>query len=137
MKPRPGRETTVLIAVRSNCVREALVAMIGATEGFRVVGEAQTDEALIDLARRHQPTLALVDEDLPSSGGMWAIELLAQEGLAQTIVALGSRGDEATRRRVERVGAHAYVQAGIPPRDIVGALDAALRCSAAPANATA
>jgi DNA-binding NarL/FixJ family response regulator len=46
-----AHETTVLVAVSSPRVREALVAVIGAMEGFRVVGEATTAERALQLAR--------------------------------------------------------------------------------------
>ena len=67
------RETTVLVAVESAQVREALVAMLGALDSFRVVAEAPNDEAAVEAARTHRPHLALVDTELSAGGGWWAI----------------------------------------------------------------
>ena len=65
--------TTVLVAVESNQVREGLVAMLGAVDGFKVVAEAATDEAAVEAARTHRPFLALVELELSGCGGFWAI----------------------------------------------------------------
>src|SRR5207302_9848710 len=64
-----GPETTVLVAVESAQIREALVAMLGALEGFRVVAEADSDDAALEAARHHRPNLALIEPELSGCGG--------------------------------------------------------------------
>src|SRR5688572_27111918 len=86
-------ETTVLVAVESACVREALVAMLGALDGFRVVGEAATGDQALELARESRPQLALVDQELSDYSGPWAIQCMQREELAQVIVAIGRAAD--------------------------------------------
>src|SRR5438105_13991950 len=65
-------EVTVLVAVCSPPVREALVAMIGAQARFRIVAEACTHEEAVQLARLTRPLVALVDAGLRGYGGVWA-----------------------------------------------------------------
>ncbi len=115
--------TTVLVAVDSARVREALVAMLGAVEGFRVVAEAATDQAAIAAARNHRPHLALVDPELSGCGGWWVIQQIRAEDLASVVVALGRRADGVL---AQMVGAQSYVQMGTSPRDLLSALEAAL-----------
>src|SRR5436853_4857990 len=67
-------ETTVLVAVGSGRVREALVAMLGAQKGFRVVAEAATDEAALEAARALRPHLAVVETELSGCCGHWVIQ---------------------------------------------------------------
>jgi DNA-binding NarL/FixJ family response regulator len=114
----------VLVAVRSPRMREALVALIGSLDGFAVVAEASSDEQALDLARRHRPHLALVDQELPGCDGDWAIQRLQRDHLAGAVVAIGRRADGS--RRARAVGACAYVQVGAPPAEILRALASAL-----------
>ena len=127
------RVTTVLVAVESAQVREALVAMLGALDGFRVVAEADTDEAAIEAARAQRPQLALVEPELSGCGGWWVIQQIRAEHLASVVVALGRRADGAL---AQIVGAQSYVQMGTSPRDLLCALEAAiaLRVSAGSAQ---
>jgi two-component system response regulator DesR len=115
--------TTVLVAVESAQVREALVAMLGALDGFRVVAEAATDEAALDAARSQRPQLALVEPELSDCGGWWVIQQIHAEHLASVVVALGRRADSGC---AQIVGAQSYVQMGTSPRDLLSALEAAM-----------
>jgi DNA-binding NarL/FixJ family response regulator len=116
--------TTVLVAVESAQVREALVAMLGALEQFHLVAEADNDEAAVDAARRLHPDLALIEPELSNCGGWWAIKQIQTERLAGTVVALGRRAD--CGGLADLVGAQTYVQMGTTPRDLLSALEAAM-----------
>jgi DNA-binding NarL/FixJ family response regulator len=115
--------TTVLVAVESAQVREALVAMLGALDGFQVVAEADTDHATLDAARRQRPHLALVEPELSNCVGWWVIQQIRAEHLAGVVVALGRRADGGC---AQIVGAQSYVQMGTSPRDLLKALEAAI-----------
>jgi DNA-binding NarL/FixJ family response regulator len=98
--------------------------MLGAREGFQVVGEAATCEEALELARTHHPYLALIDQELSGLGGCWTIRAVQSEQLAQVIVALGRRADGVL---AEVAGAQAYVQMGTAPRELLSTLEAAIR----------
>jgi DNA-binding NarL/FixJ family response regulator len=122
--PASGRAaTTVLVAVESAQVREGLVAMLGALDGFHVVAEADTDEAAIEAARNQRPHLALVEPELSNCGGWWVIQQMRAEHLVGVVVALGRRADSGC---AQIVGAQSYVQMGTSPRDLLSALEAAI-----------
>ena len=118
--------TTVLVAVESAHVREGLVAMLGALDGFRVVAEADTDEAALDAARNQRPHLALIEPELSDCGGWWVIQKIRAEHVASVVVALGRRADSGC---AQIVGAQSYVQMGTSPRDLLRALEAAMAMS--------
>jgi DNA-binding NarL/FixJ family response regulator len=120
----PALQATVLVAVRSAQVREAVAALIGAFEGFRVIGEAASDEQAIAIARVDHPRVALVDEELPGSQPGETIQVLHDQALVDGIVAIGTRADGAGR--AQAAGASAYVQMGASPKDILDALTTAL-----------
>jgi DNA-binding NarL/FixJ family response regulator len=120
---REGFETTVLVAMQSAHVREALVAMLGAVDGFRIVAETDNDELAVEAARRQRPDLALVEPELSNCRGWWAIQQIQAEQSAGVIVALGRRADA---QFAQLVGAQTYVQIGTAPRDLLSALEAAM-----------
>jgi DNA-binding NarL/FixJ family response regulator len=115
--------TTVLVAVDSAQVREALVAMLGALDRFRVVAEVDNADAAVEAARTQRPNLALVETELSGCGGWYAIKQIQAERLADVVVALGRRADGAL---AQFVGARTYVQMGTSPRDLLHAVEAAI-----------
>jgi two-component system, NarL family, response regulator DesR len=117
-------KTTVLVAIQSAQVREALAAMLGALERFTLVAEADNDESAVDAARRLCPDLALIEPELSDCGGWWAIKQIQAEHLAGVVVALGRRPD--CGGLAQLVGAQTYVQMGTSPRDLLQALEAAM-----------
>jgi DNA-binding NarL/FixJ family response regulator len=131
---REAPETTVLVAVGSAKVREALVAMLGAIDGFRVVCEADTADGAIEGARRQRPRLALIEPELSDCGGWWVIQQIRVEKLACVVVALGRRADGTL---AQMVGAQSYVQIGISPRDLLSTLEAAMAYRTPPLSGSA
>jgi two-component system, NarL family, response regulator DesR len=120
------RTTTVLVAVESAQVREALVAMLGTLERFRIVAEVADADIAVTIARAERPNLALVEPELSGCGGWWAIKQMRAERLADAVVALGRRADGAL---AQLVGARTYVQMGASPRDLLNAVEAAIGSS--------
>jgi DNA-binding NarL/FixJ family response regulator len=118
-----GPQDTVLVAVESDQVREALVAMLGANDHFRVVAETDSADAALEAARRQRPRLVLIDPEVSNCGGWWVIQQIRLERLACVVVALG-RHANGTLAHI--AGAHTYVQMGTPPRDLLSAIEAAL-----------
>ena len=120
---REASQTTVLVAVGPSKVREALVAMLGAIDGFRVIADVDSADAALEAARRQRPRLALIEPELSDCGGWWVIQQIRVEQLACVVVALGKRADGTL---AQMVGAHTYVQMGTSPRDLLSALEAAM-----------
>jgi DNA-binding NarL/FixJ family response regulator len=127
-------QTTVLVAVESDQVREALVAMLGAREGFHVVGETNDVDTALELARRLHPRLVLIDPELSECGGCWLIQQIRAERLACVVVALGRH---ANGTLAQRIGAQSYVQMGTSPRDLLSALEAATAFRSKPGSGAA
>jgi len=120
----PPAPTRVLVAVQSAPVREALVAMLGALDGFVVVAEAETDEQALEAARRERPRLALIDQELSGCAGCWLMGELKRERLVDVMVGIGLRADASPSAMA---GATAYVQIGVSPRELLSALELAMR----------
>jgi DNA-binding NarL/FixJ family response regulator len=134
LSAREAPETTVLVAVGSATVREALVAMLGAIDGFSVVCDADSADSAIECARRQRPRLALIEPELSEGGGWWVIQQIRSEQLACVVVALGQRADGTL---AQLVGAQSYVQMGIAPRDLLSTLEAAMAYRTPPLSGSA
>ena len=129
-----GLQNTVLVAVESDQVREALVAMLGANDHFRVVAETDNADAALEGARRQRPRLVLIDPELSNCGGWWVIQQIRSEQLACVVVALGRH---ANGTLAQIAGAHGYVQMGTSPRDLLSAIEAAMVFRASPVSRAA
>lgn len=120
---REGPETTVLVAVETARIREALVAILGTLDGFRVVAEVDSDEAALEAARQMRPSLALIEPELSDCAGWWAIQQMQAEGVVGVVVALGRKGN--CDALADLAGAQSYIQIGTSTRDLLNALQAA------------
>lgn len=100
----------VLIVDDQGPFRVAARMVVDATEGFEVVGEAETGEASVEMARELQPDLVLMDVNLRGINGLEATRQILAEGPASTVVLLLStyEEDEYAPRAAE-CGAAAYI----------------------------
>ena len=122
--PAACAETTVLVAVESALLREALVAALGALDGFRVVGEAATDDQALEAAAEARPESAgstrAVRQPWP---GQFTITAGSQQWRAAS-AAIGRARHQQFRRSLP--AACEYVQIGAPARDLLRAVRTAI-----------
>ena len=84
--------------------------VVEATEGFDVVGEAESGEQSVDLARELKPDLVLMDVNLPGINGLDATRRILAESQDATVVLLLSTYEEAEYApRAAECGAAAYI----------------------------
>lgn len=100
----------VLIVDDQEPFRMAARLVVEATDGFDVVGEAETGEDSVALARELTPDLVLMDVNLPGINGLDATRQILSEQRDSTIVLLLStyEEEEYAPRAVE-CGAAAYI----------------------------
>ena len=96
-------------------------------ENYRVIW---TDNGLdvLDLTRRHQPELIILDLNLPGMDGMEVAARLRQESDVY-ILMLTARTEEADRVAGLRIGADDYLTKPFSPRELVARVQAILRRS--------
>jgi DNA-binding NarL/FixJ family response regulator len=116
----------VLIVDDQEPFRMAARMVVDATDGFEVVGEAETGEDSVSMAAELDPDLVLMDVNLPGINGLDATRQILS-GSQRVVVLLVStyEADEYAPRAAE-CGAAAYIpKAELDPERLTQAWDAA------------
>jgi DNA-binding NarL/FixJ family response regulator len=99
----------VLIVDDQEPFRMAARMVVEATDGFEVVGEAETGEASVDMAKELDPDLVLMDVNLPGINGLDATRQIL-DGSNRVVILLLSTYEEAEYApRAAECGAAAYI----------------------------
>jgi DNA-binding NarL/FixJ family response regulator len=112
---------TVLI-VDDHAPFRALARTLLQLEGFEVVGEAADAVSALDAVGRLQPSVVVLDIQLPDLDGFEVARRLSQAGDPPAIVLVSSRDSSAYRRRLADSPARGF----IAKSDLSGAAVAAL-----------
>ncbi|GAC1345419.1 MAG: hypothetical protein NVSMB29_19620 [Candidatus Dormibacteria bacterium] len=99
----------VLIVDDQEPFRSVARMVVESTDGFDVVGEAETGEASVIAARELQPDLILMDVNLPGIDGLEATRQILAESKRVIIVVLSTYEIEEYGPRVAESGAVAYI----------------------------
>ena len=112
---------TVLIVDDHPLTRDALGALLG-RNGFSVLGGAEDGEEAIELARRLQPKLVLLDLSMPGLSGLEALSRIREAAPGCEVVVLTASGTEENLLGAIRGGAAGYLLKSEPPERIVAFL---------------
>jgi len=118
------RPLTLLIVDDHEVVRQGLASMLDRRPGFQVVAEAATVKEAMDMARRYQPELVVMDVRLPDGSGVEACRDIRSEFPQTRVVMLTSYPDEEAVIAAIIAGASGYLLKQIRARDLVAALEA-------------
>jgi DNA-binding NarL/FixJ family response regulator len=100
----------VLIVDDQEPFRMAARMVVDATEGFEVVGEAETGEDSVAMARSLEPDLVLMDVNLPGINGLDATrQILGDRGEAVVVLLLSTYEEDEYAPRAAECGAAAYI----------------------------
>jgi DNA-binding NarL/FixJ family response regulator len=112
----------VLIADDHFVVRQGLAALLSPRNGMEVVGEAANGREAVDLARRLQPDVVLMDMMMPEMDGPEAIALITQENPKARILVLTSFGEGKQISTAVQAGALGYLLKDSSPDDLLHAI---------------
>lgn len=127
--PTRGRQAPIRVALVDDhhLVREGLRALLTATDGFVVVGEAATDAEAFEVVAIARPEVLLVDLTFPEGDGLPLIRALrARHPDLRMVVLTMDRGSETVRQALF-AGASGYVVKGARSRDLFEAIRAVWR----------
>lgn len=118
----PVTQIDVLIADDDPVVRFGLKMMLGGAPDLRVVAEAGDGSEAVELARRHDPAVVLMDIRMPGTDGLTATDLLRSRTPAPQVVVLTTFDTDAHVLRALRAGAAGFLLKDTPPGELVMAV---------------
>ncbi|MGW5382594.1 response regulator [Nocardia sp. NPDC003963] len=117
----------VLVADDDPVVRFGLKMMLRGAADLRVVAEANDGAEAVELARRHNPAVVLMDIRMPGTDGLTATEILRSGRRAPEVIVLTTFDADAHVLRALRAGAVGFLLKDTPPDELVVAIRHAAR----------
>jgi DNA-binding NarL/FixJ family response regulator len=117
----------VVIADDHAILREGVRALLSAAPDIEVVGQAADGREAIEVCRRLDPDVVLMDIAMPGLGGLEAALELRKEGSRARVLVLSQYEDPEYVRRLLKAGVAGYVLKKSAGTDLVGAIRAAHR----------
>ena len=123
---RPADDTvTVLIADDQALVRAGFRAILEEQPGIEVIGEAADGRAAVDLARRRQPKVVLMDIQMPDIDGIQAARrILAEIDPERPVAVLMLTTFDLNEYVYDalRAGASGFLLKDVPPEQLIAAV---------------
>jgi len=114
----------IMVVEDHHVVRQGLVALLNTVPDMRVVAEGADGKQAVDLFRRHEPDVTLMDLRMPTMSGVDAvIEIRRNFPAARIIVLTTFDGDEDIYRALQ-AGARAYLLKGMFGDELMDAIRA-------------
>ncbi len=118
------KRITIVLADDHALLRSTLAAMLGANAGFTIVGEAGTTDDAITLSIRHQPTVTVLDIDIPGVECFEAARTIKSRCEHTGILFLSAFSHDRYIDSALNVGALGYVTKSEPPETVIAAIRA-------------
>jgi two-component system response regulator NreC len=112
----------VLLVDDHKIMRDGIKAILGRSDEFRVVGEAETGTDAVTLVKRSRPDLVLMDIGLPGLNGVETTVEILRYHPACKIVILSMYDDENSVVSAIRSGARAFILKKASDNDLLEAL---------------
>lgn len=103
---------TILLADDHSLVRAGIRALLQNIANMKVVGEAETGEEALALAKQFRPTIVLMDISMPGISGLEATRRLTLEWPEIRVIILSMHTDQQYAWRALRAGAKGYLLKG-------------------------
>lgn len=115
----------VVLADDTPDIRALLRLMLGRA-GYEVVGEAGTGAEAVALAQELQPDVVILDLAMPVMDGLEAIPLIRVGAPGAKVVVFSGFKSDRIEAEALTAGAHAFVEKGTPPPEVVATLASVL-----------
>ena len=104
-----ARAIRIVVAEDHEIVRRGVVCLLGAIEGFEVVGEAENGAAAVEKVLELGPDVALLDIMMPAMDGIEAARRIREARPRTEIVILTAHRNETYQRQAFEAGARGYL----------------------------
>lgn len=99
----------IIVADDHPIVRDGLRALVEASPGIELLGEATNGDEVIELARQVRPDVVLMDLAMPGRNGIEATREIASNGWASAVLILTMFADDESIFAAMRAGARGYL----------------------------
>lgn len=113
----------VLVADDHAVVREGIRAVLEAANTVEVVAEASTGDEALELARVHEPDVAVLDVSMPGRSGLELASTLRDELTSVRVLMLSMHEKPEYVLGAVRAGAHGYVLKEADPAELLQAVE--------------
>jgi len=104
-------------------VRRGVRALLESQPGWEVVAEGTTGREAVEIARRLQPDIVVMDLSLPELNGLDATRQIVQEAPRTEVLVLTMHHGEELARNVLQAGARGYVLKSDADENLVAAIE--------------
>ncbi|MFY9822115.1 MAG: response regulator transcription factor [Thermoanaerobaculia bacterium] len=116
----------ILIADDHTLFRDSLRSLL-TSRGFEIVGEAREGREAVELARRLQPDIVLMDLSMPGLDGLSATRLISAEMPQVKVVVLTGSDDDAKLFEAIKSGAQGYLLKNLESKELFALLEGVSR----------
>lgn len=113
----------ILVVDDHDLVRMGIVRILEDVKGFCIVGEAESGEKALLLAREKLPDVILMDVKMPGIGGLEATKKLLRINPDIKIIAVTACDDSVYPGKLMQAGAVGYVTKDAGPEEMIGAIN--------------
>jgi DNA-binding NarL/FixJ family response regulator len=121
------KEAKILIADDHELLRRGLSATLADRPRWKVVGEAATGRAAVEMAAKLSPDVVILDISMPELNGLEATRQILAVDPAMRILILTMHDSEQVVRDVLDAGAQGYLLKSDAGRDLLAAVEALLQ----------
>ena len=121
-----GKPARLVIADDHELARAGLRAMLTDQRGFELVGEASNGQEALQLCRRLQPDLALIDVRMPEMDGLTTCRAIKQECTATSVILVTVHTNPDYLFEAIKAGAAGYVLKDISQRELISTVQKVL-----------
>jgi len=112
----------VLVVDDHDLVRTGIVRMLADVVGIQVVGQADSGETALKLARELQPDVVLMDVRMPGIGGLEATRKLLRSQSDMKVVVVTACEEDPFPTRLLQAGASGYLTKGADIEEMITAI---------------
>jgi len=117
----------ILVADDHAIVRRGLRQIVADESDMEVVGEAQTAQEILDLARQEEWDVTVLNISMPGRGGFEALKALKQTHSKRPVLVLSMYPEDQFAVRAFRAGAAGYMIKESAPEELVQAIRKVVR----------
>jgi len=113
----------IVIVDDHSVVRRGVRALLESQPGWQVIGEAVTGREAVDLAKRLQPDVVVMDLSLPELNGLEATRQILSDSPRTEVLVLTMHHSEELARNVLQAGARGYVLKSDADQSLISAVE--------------